>query len=124
MLDKEAIRQIIANLDFPPNQFWVTAGAALVLHGVKAHTKDVDIGCTRSLFARLIEQGHPVRILADGSRSIELENAEVFEEWRVDQVIDLDSIPVASLEDVKRQKRELGRPKDIEDIALIERYQG
>ena len=124
MLDQDAIRRIVSDLHFPPGQYWVTAGAALVLHGVKQYTKDVDIGCTRALFEALIGNGHPAHTLADGLRSIELANVEVFEAWNVDQVIDLDGIPVASLEDVKRQKRELGRSKDLEDISLIEIYQG
>ena len=123
MLEKGDIIQIVENFDFPRDHYWVTAGAALVLHGVKHSTSDIDIGCTSALFEALIKRGHPTKQMSDGTRTIELAHVELLEEWRVDQIVYLRTIPVASLDDIIRQKRELGRAKDQADILLIERFQ-
>ena len=46
----------------------------------------------------------------------------MLENWFADKIIFIDGLPVGSLESIKKQKAQLGRAKDIEDIKLIDDY--
>jgi len=50
MLCKDSIIKIIKGLDLPLNEYWITSGSALVMHGVKEAANDIDLGCTISLW--------------------------------------------------------------------------
>jgi len=123
MLDKNAIVKLVTNLNLPANEYWVTAGAGLVLHGVKEHTRDIDIGATTSLMDSLVDESSPLFATSDGARHIKLgEEVELFENWVVDNIETIDGVRVASLLSIKKQKSELGRGKDLQDIALIDAH--
>ena len=47
---------------------------------------------------------------------------EILENWFVDEIVLIDGLPVGSLESIKKQKSQLGREKDINDIRLIDEY--
>lgn len=47
---------------------------------------------------------------------------EILEEWNVNKIEYIENIPVASLEDIKRQKKELGREKDFRNIEIINKF--
>ncbi|MDT8715351.1 hypothetical protein IAI10_01505 [Clostridium sp. 19966] len=49
MLYKEDIIKILKDVDLPLNEYWITSGAGLVIHGVKETTRDIDLGCTTNL---------------------------------------------------------------------------
>ena len=49
-------QEIVAELNaFPYDRagYWIVAGGAMTLHGVRAETGDIDLGCTRALADRL-----------------------------------------------------------------------
>lgn len=123
MLYKEDIIRILKELDLPLNEYWITSGAGLVIHGVKKYTGDIDLGCTTNLFENYLRRGCQYRILDDNSKIVELnESIELLENWFVDEIEFIEGLPVASLESIKKQKAELGRDKDINDIKLIDEY--
>ncbi len=125
MLSKKDIIDIISKIDIlESDNYWLVAGAALVMHGVKEYTRDIDLGCTIELADKLVVNGCKHTVGSDGKRIIQLSNnIEVFENWEVDKIEVIDGIPVGSLESIKKQKIELGREKDLEDIKLIEKFQ-
>lgn len=123
MLYKEDIIRILKEIDLPLSEYWITSGAGLVLHGVKEYTGDIDLGCTTTLIERYLRQGCNYRILDDNSRIVELnESIELLENWFVDEIEFIQGLPVATLEGIKKQKVELGREKDINDIKLIDEH--
>ena len=125
MLNKQDILRRVAQFGYPAYQYWVSAGAGLVLHGVKALTRDIDIGCGEALGQALIAQGKTCQRMADGTRKIQVDDKiDVFENWFVDEMIEIDGICVATLSSIRKQKVALNREKDWEDIRLIDAFMG
>lgn len=119
-LDKQTIIYDISNLYLPSDQYCVLMGAALVLHGIKENANDVDLGCTAELFASLIEQGYSRCPSCSVHEKIALgKNIFVYKDWLPAESIFIDGIQTADLKSIIRDKKALGRQKDIEDIAKI-----
>lgn len=123
MLLRKDIIKILKDMNLPLEDFWVTSGAALVIHGVKESTGDIDLGCTTNLAKHFLERGCKYKVTEDNSKIIEVNNElELIENWFVDKIEIIDGLPVASLESIKKQKAKLGREKDIRDIELIDEF--
>lgn len=123
MLGKEDIIKILKNMELPLNEYWITSGAGLVIHGVKETTNDIDLGCTTNLVELFLEKGCKYTVEKDNSRIVQINDTiEILENWFVDEIVVIDGLPVGSLESIKRQKAQLGREKDIKDIRLIDDY--
>jgi hypothetical protein len=123
MLYKENIIKIIKDMNLPKDKYWITAGTALVLHGVEETTGDIDLGCTTKLAEHFIKLGYKYRVLEDATGIVEVnDKVELLENWFVDEIEWIDGLPVGSLESIIKQKQELGRAKDLEDIKLIDGY--
>lgn len=120
-MKKEDILRRLNALELDKQQYWVITGSAMVLHGLREQTHDIDLGCTRELANELERQGLPVSILKDGSRKFLIgQDIEIFENWLYDEVEILDGVPVISRMGLLEMKRRLGREKDQRDIRLIE----
>ena len=122
-MKKEDILLRLKALELDRSQYWVITGSAMVLHGLREQTHDIDLGCTGKLADELEQQGLPVSILKDGSRKFLIgQDIEIFENWLYDEVEMLDGVPVISLKGLLEMKRQLGREKDQRDIRLMEAY--
>jgi hypothetical protein len=123
MLHKENVIQILRDLNLPLGEYWITSGAALVIHGVKEVTRDIDLGCTTNLVEQYLRKGCKYLVADDDTKIVEVsDKIEMLENWFVDEIEFIDGLPVGSLESIKKQKSELGREKDIIDIRLIDEY--
>lgn len=108
-------------LNYARGEYWVVAGSAMVLHGLRDTTHDIDLGCTKALADDLENSGCKTVAMDDGTRKISAaEDIEIFENWLFDDIVVIDGIPVISLSGLLEMKKQLGRAKDIEDIKLIE----
>ena len=58
-MDRTDILNKLRALDWPKEDYWVVAGAAMVLHGLRAETRDLDLGCTTARADRPL--AHPGR---------------------------------------------------------------
>ena len=122
MFDKHSLLQRLRELPFSEKEYWVVAGAAMVLHGFRLQTHDIDLGCSTLLADKLELQGCAVSRCEDGTRKISYsEYIEIFENWIEGTVEILYGVPVVSVDGLIQMKRKLGREKDFADIALIER---
>ena len=123
-MNKADILQKLHELNWPAEDYWVVAGAAMVLYGLRPETHDIDLGCTTARADALEGLGVPFRYMSDGSgRWFTLsEDMEVFENWLMDRVELVDGVPVVSLRGLREMKRALGREKDIKDIARIDAF--
>lgn len=125
MLNRKDIKSLLNEAALSPDEYWVTSGAAMVLHGFREQTRDIDLGCTSRLADELESQGYHTELLGDGSRKIVFSEAiELFENWLEDRVVMLDGLPVVSVNGMIKMKEKLGREKDLEDIELIKRQIG
>lgn len=122
-LIRTAIIDEIRHLDFPMGSYWLVMGAALVLYGVKGTTNDIDLGCTSDLFNTLIAKGSKLVFSNSGKDKIALGNCiHIYREWKVDNTVLIDGIPVADLNSVIHDKEMIGRAKDLEDIIAIRKF--
>lgn len=124
MLTKQLLLRRLEALPFSLEDYWAVAGAAMVLHGFRPRTRDIDLGCSTRLADQLEQQGYPVSRCDDGTRKISYaEDVEIFENWLEGTVETVEGFPVVSVDGLIEMKRKLGREKDLADIALIERAQ-
>lgn len=122
VFDKPSLIQRVRELAFPDKEYWVVAGGAMVLHGFRPQTHDIDLGCSTLLADQLERQGYAVTRCADGSRKIVYaDDVELFENWLEGTVESIGGVPVVSVDGLIEMKRKLGREKDLADIALIEK---
>ncbi len=122
MFDKYSLVQRLQELPFSKEEYWVVAGGAMVLHGFRLQTQDIDLGCSTSLADRLEQQGHAVTYCEDGTRKILYsEDVEIFENWIEGTVEIMNGVPVVCVEGLIRMKKKLGREKDLADIVLMEK---
>jgi hypothetical protein len=123
MLTRENIIETLREAAFDRNEYWVAAGAAMVLYGIKDTAGDIDLGCTSRMADRLEKEGYETQALPDGSRRIVFsESIELFENWIEGQAVFQEGLPVVSAAGLARMKEKLGREKDREDIILIKEY--
>jgi len=121
MFDKFSLLQQLRELPFSEEEYWVVAGGAMVLHGIRPQTHDIDLGCSTRLADKLEQQGYAVSRCEDGTRKISYsEHVEIFENWIEGAVEIISGVPVVCMDGLIRMKKKLGREKDLADIALIE----
>ena len=122
-MNKNDIINRLEDLNFDKSGYWVLAGSAMVLHGIRPETHDIDMGCTKEFADALEAQGYLTDLMLDGTRRITYaEDIEIFEDWIFDRVVLVEGIPVISLEGLLEMKRSLGREKDLRDIQMIEEF--
>ena len=122
MFQKETIKESVSALQLKSGDYCVITGTALVMHGIKEETKDIDISCTREAFRALVAQGYPIKQGAFARKVIYSDDVEIFEDWHRGDITMIEGVPVASLESVIVMKKQLGREKDLSDIAKIEAH--
>jgi hypothetical protein len=122
MLNRVDILQRLKELKLPKDQYCVMTGAALVLHGVKETTRDIDIGCSDHLFDLLLQQGHKLQQIKNYEGLIIDNCIEVFRNWQAEKIVYIGGIPVADIYCIIKYKQNLAREKDLKDIKLIYEY--
>ena len=119
-MKKADVIEKLRRLPYDPREYWVVAGGAMVMYGIREETHDVDLGCTRELADRLEAEGFLCGKTDGGKRRFSIGGyIEVFEDWLYDRVDQVDGVPVISLPGLVEMKRRLGREKDERDLALI-----
>lgn len=122
MFDKHSLIQRLKELSFSEKEYWVVAGGAMVLHGFRPQTHDIDLGCSTFLADQLEQQGYLVSRCDDGTRKILYsDDIEIFENWIEGTVEIISGVPVVCVDGLIQMKKKLGREKDFADIALIEK---
>lgn len=125
MFDKYSLLRRLQELSFSEQEYWVIAGSAMVLHGFRSQTHDIDLGCSTLLADKLEQQDYTVSRYEDGTRKILYsEDVEIFENWVEGTVEIISGVPVVCVDGLIQMKKKLGRDKDLMDIALIEKVRG
>ena len=120
-MNKDNIIKYLNNTKLDLEKVWIICGAAMVLHDLRESTTDIDLGCKKEYFEKLILNNSNVKTWPDGMRSIDFdENIEIFEEWNIKKNNKISGIKVSSIKDLLNQKKGLNREKDKFDIILLE----
>ena len=122
-MDKNKIIEKLRAFPYDPKNYWVVTGGAMVLHGIREETPDIDLGCTPEMADRLESEGFLCQKTSDGNRWFKVgSDIEIFENWLYDKVELAGNIPVISLRGLLAMKNDLGRKKDMRDVLLIQKH--
>lgn len=122
----------VKELNLPHGQYVVFGSGPLAVHGIR-ETNDVDLLVTTELYNQLKEQGWEEKEWELGGTYLCKGIYEVDNSWSYgdydpgpEEIITIaemhDGIPFAPLTEVIKWKHAFGRPKDLEDIELIQAY--
>ena len=67
-MDRQEILNSLSAFPYDRNDYWVIAGGAMVLYGIREQTADIDLGCSNQLAARLEADGCLFRRMENGKR--------------------------------------------------------
>lgn len=125
--EHEHFRALLA-LELPAEDFAVTGSAVLYAHGLIDDPRDLDVLARGRAWERVLELGEPKPTpLADGAE-VTLGDLQFvdnwFPGWTTDELIDgadvLHGIRFVRLDVIRATKAMLGRPRDLEHVALID----
>lgn len=135
-IQRSEFTQRVRSLGLPEGGFIVIGSGILAVLGIRA-VSDVDLAVDEATYATLVrsdqwtqeDTGHGVR-LVNADHSVEVWchwSPAPGGVWRVDELLRdavyVDEVPFISLERSRQWKLWRGRPKDVQDIALIDDYQ-
>jgi hypothetical protein len=122
------IFQNVTNLNLPKDSYVVVGGGTMVALGILGWGNDVDICVTPEVFDHYKALGWNVEEWQD----ISMLKHEVYDvgtrfgEWTVEDLLPdaiyIQDIPFLSLEKLLLWKQQMGRPKDLQHIKLINEY--
>lgn len=131
-MTRDEIIAKVKSLELPDDSYIVYGSCPLAVAGIR-EAKDIDIYATQDVMDMLRVRGW--KEVRKGMRDVPL-NYDVFDvhdNWsfgaydptleRLLTTADVyDGVPFASLEEVRKWKVASGRPKDLEDITLIDTH--
>ncbi len=120
-------------LDLPTQDFAIFGSGPMFAHGLKDLGHDIDIVARGRAWEVAAKLNTPVPTKSGNALVVELFEGEIeiFNswapgEWNIDELIDnaevVEGVRFVQLEEVLKWKRMMNRPKDVEDIALIDKY--
>ena len=122
-MNRQEILDRLSVFPFDRGEYWIVAGAAMVVYGIREQTADIDLGCSVKMADQLEAEGCLYRKTADGKRWFRTGGSiEIFEAWGRDSVELIGSFQIVSLNGLIEMKQELGREKDLKDIELIRSF--
>lgn len=101
----------------------VTAGAAMVMQGLRDTTEDIDVVIDYVTMFDHLASIFRRKEYAPGQYSVEVGHVSVHLERRVprpDQVVDIHGVCCLNVSEILAQKQRMNRPKDQKDIAALQ----
>jgi hypothetical protein len=122
----------VKTLNWPKGSYAVFGSCPMAVAGIR-ESSDIDFLVTPGLFASLKAAGWKELVKGSNDKPLVFEDFEAHAQWdfssykpTLEQLLAtatvVDDIPFASLEEVRKWKLASGRPKDLEDIELIDQY--
>lgn len=131
-MKKEEIIEKVKHLNFPPNSFIVFGSCPMAAVGIR-EAGDIDLLVSGEVFESLETQGWKIVMKGPKDNPLTHDIFEAHPNWNfssynptleelLSRAMIIDEVPFASLDDVKKWKSASGRPKDLVDVELIEKY--
>lgn len=128
----------IKNLNIPNDDFVVVGSSILAMKGIRGSDEidDIDLLVSEKVFENLKKIGWQSKTVFFDNRDCENLVSGIFEAGREywdrenidfftknpDRIDEFDGIRFQSLKEFYNRKKNWGRPKDLEDIDLVEAY--
>lgn len=119
-MKKEEFMNLVDSLNLDNKDYCIISGGALLLHGLKESTHDVDIYVNENGFNKLNNQ-FKIEKTDDNKYKVK-ENVECFlrdDEYLEKERVVVNGYSLQSLEKILKLKLELNREKDLEDIKAL-----
>ena len=122
-MNKKELLELASTLDIPKEEYCIISGGALVAHGLREQTNDLDIDITQIGFDILKEQYSLELVREDIKQYKVTDKIECFlvDKLESDRVY-IDNYPCESLISIYNFKKRINREKDRADILAIEKY--
>lgn len=132
MVTKDEIIQAVKGLGLPENNYVVFGSAPLAAAGLR-EANDIDLLVSKQVHDRLRQDGWQEMVKGPDDKPLVHDVFEAHAHWNfsaykptlaqlLSRAVIIDDVPFASLEDVRKWKAELARPKDAKDLELIDAY--
>ena len=109
----------LEKLNLPKAEFVILSGGSLLMRGLREETEDMDLSASKKLAEELQLYHCPQD---DYGLFIPFENVQMNDDMEQFPYDVIDGYQCETLEDILKHKREWNRPKDKNDIEIIESY--
>lgn len=125
-MNKEDVIKYLKKLNLNPNDYMVISGTAMVMHGIKEKTNDIDIAVTKECKDMLLKKYN--------CKENGIYNG--FISYNIDDKVDfglgyysneknyISNIPTQTIGDIIKFKKALKRDKDLKDLEKIYKFLG
>ena len=131
-MTKQDIINKVKDLDLPKGSYIVFGSCILSALGIR-EADDIDLLVSQETYKKLKDAGWKELYKGPNDEPLTYDVFEAHDNWNFSSykttlknllvsAIEIESIPFASLEEVRKWKVSAGRPKDITDIKLIDEY--
>ena len=122
-MSKNEIIKILKKYNFDNKKYIVISGAAMVLHGIKNSTSDIDIAVTKEYYEYLLKHYKCDfdKINPYNHKVYFIDNIINFGIDYFTSPVYMDDIPIQKIDDILKLKNNLNRNKDKDDILLIQK---
>ena len=122
-MNKKELLELASTFDIPKEEYCIISGGALVAHGLRELTNDLDIDITQKGFDILKEKYSLELVREDIKQYKVTDKIECFLVDKLESdIIYIDNYPCESLISIYNFKKRINREKDRADILAIEKY--
>ena len=120
---KEELFKLAASIDLPKEEFCIISGGALVAHGLREQTNDLDIDITQKGL-EILKKKFNIELINEEKKQYKVtDEIECFLVEKLESdIVYIDNYPCESLISVYKLKKRMNREKDRADILAIEKY--
>ena len=122
-MNKEELFQLTSTLKLPKEDFCIISGGALVAHGLREQTNDLDIDITQKGF-EILREKYSLELVNEDIKQYKV--SDKIECFLVDKlesdIVYIDNYPCESLISIYNFKKRINREKDRADILAIEKF--
>lgn len=122
-MNKEELLKLAYTLKLPKEEYCIISGGALLLHGLREKTNDLDIDVTQKGLD-ILNQEYKLELINESKKQYKVtDDIECFLVDKLESdIIFIDSYPCESLISIYNMKKRLNREKDQADILTIEKF--
>ena len=121
-MNKSMFIKLVESLELPKNEYCILSGGALLLHGLREQTNDLDIEITEIGFELLKKKFKPILKDKEKKQYKITDDIECFIEPNIKDVDFIEGYPCKSIISIYKYKKVLNRKKDQADIMNIENF--
>ena len=122
-MNKEELFELASTLNIPKEEYCILSGGALVSHGLREQTNDLDIDITPNGF-ELLKKKFNIKLINEEKKHYKVsDKIECFLVAKLESdIVYIDNYPCQSIISVYNLKKRINRQKDQKDILAIEKY--